>query len=57
MKVYVIRKCFMYDGDEVVAVCSTLEKAKEKREQIIKEDKKDRIFADAYDIDEFVVDE
>ena len=57
MKVYVISKCFMYDGEEIVAVCSTLEKAKEKREQIIKEDRKDRIFADGYDINEFVVDE
>lgn len=57
MKVYIITKCFMYDGEEIVAVCSTLEKAEEKREQIIKKDKKERIFADAYDIEEFIVDE
>jgi len=47
----------MYDGEEIVAVCSTLEKAEEKKEQIKKEDKKKRIFADAYNIEEFIVDE
>jgi len=57
MKVYVISKYYLDDGGEVVAVCSTLEKAEEKTEQIKKEDKKKRIFADSYEIDEFVIDE
>lgn len=57
MKVYIITKWFMDDGEDIVAVCSTLEKAKEKKEQIIKEDKKKCISADVYDIEEFVIDE
>ena len=57
MKVYVISKYYLDDGGEVVAVCSTLEKAEEKTEQIKRKDKEDRIFADSYEIDEFVVDD
>ena len=57
MKVYVISKYYLDDGGEVVAVCSTLEKAEEKIEQIKKKDKEKRIFADSYEIDEFVIDE
>ena len=57
MKVYVISKYYLDDGGEVVAVCSTLKKAEEKTEQIKRKDKEDRIFADSYEIDEFVVDD